>query len=151
MHKYVLQVQPEVPNDSVIMRKLVRRAKYELREKLQILVVYWDCLYSMSNLPDLPEINVEFPGNTTTYKVKVQWVQQITPADWDMLVFYKIFLNWMMERGQLKWIGIGKHFDPSKSQPLKQCECWPGYATALSTFESGVLFNVNPTNKFIME
>jgi len=68
-----------------------------------------------------------------------------------MLVFYKIFLNWMMERGQLKRIGIGKHFDPSKSQPLKQCECWPGYATALSTFESGVLFNVNPTNKFIME
>ncbi len=34
VHKYVLQVQPEVPNDSVIMRKLVRRAKYELREKL---------------------------------------------------------------------------------------------------------------------
>jgi hypothetical protein len=47
----------------------------------------------MANLPDLPEINVEFPGNTTTYKVKVQWVQQITPADRDMLVFYKIFLN----------------------------------------------------------
>lgn len=105
----------------------------------------------MTNIPDLPEINVEFPGNTTTYKIKVQWVQQITPADRDMLVFYKIFLNRMMERGQLKRIGIGKHFDPSKSQPLKQCECWPGYATALSTFESGVLFNVNPTNKFIME
>lgn len=34
VYKYVLQVQPEVPNDSVIMRKLVRRAKYELREKL---------------------------------------------------------------------------------------------------------------------
>jgi len=34
---------------------------------------------------------------------------------------------------------------------LKGCEVWPGYATALSTFESGVLFNVNPTNKFIME
>jgi hypothetical protein len=56
-----------------------------------------------------------------------------------------------MERGQLKRIGIGKHFDASKSIPLKGCECWPGYATALSTFESGVLFNVNPTNKFIME
>jgi hypothetical protein len=40
VHKYVLQVTPEVPNDSVIMRKLVRRAKYELKEKLTILVVY---------------------------------------------------------------------------------------------------------------
>lgn len=69
VHKYVLQVTPEVPNDSVIMRKLVRRSKYELREKLQILVVFRDCLYSMVNMPDLPEINIEFDG--TTYKVKV--------------------------------------------------------------------------------
>ena len=28
---------------------------------------------------------------------------------------------------------------------------WPGYATSLSTFQSGVLFCVNPTNKFVME
>ena len=34
VHKYVLQVQPEIPNDSVIMRKLVWWAKYELWEKL---------------------------------------------------------------------------------------------------------------------
>jgi hypothetical protein len=48
----------------------------------------------MVNLPDIPEINVEFDGTpATTYKVKVQWVQQITPQDRDMLVFYKIFLN----------------------------------------------------------
>ena len=68
-----------------------------------------------------------------------------------MLVFYKIFLNRLMETGELKRIGIGAHFDPSRSRPLKGCEVWPGYCTALSTFESGVLFNVNPTNKFIME
>jgi len=73
IHKYMLQVSPEVPNDSVIMRKLVRRAKYELREKLAILVVYRDCLYSLVNITDLPEISIEFDG--TTYKVKVQWVQ----------------------------------------------------------------------------
>ena len=149
IHKYMLQVSPEVPNDSVIMRKLVRRAKYELREKLAILVVYRDCLYSLVNITDLPEISIEFDG--TTYKVKVQWVQQITPKDRDMLVFYKIFLNRLMERGELKRIGIGKHFDASRSRPLKGCEVWPGYATALSTFQSGVLFCVNPTNKFVME
>lgn len=68
-----------------------------------------------------------------------------------MLIFYKIFLNKLIEKGELKRIGIGKHFDASRSRSLKGCECWPGYATALSTFESGVLFNINPTNKFIME
>jgi len=131
------------------MRKLIRRSKYELREKLDVLVIYRDCLYSLVNVKDLPEISIEFDG--TTYKVKVVWVQQITPQDRDMLIFYKIFLNKMIERAELKRIGIGKHFDASKSRPLKGCEVWPGYATALSTFESGVLFNVNPTNKFVME
>jgi len=131
------------------MRKLIRRSKYELKEKLDVLVIYRDCLYSLVNVKELPEISIEYDG--TTYKVKVVWVQQITPQDRDMLIFYKIFLNKLMERAELKRIGIGKHFDASKSRPLKGCEVWPGYSTALSTFESGVLFNVNPTNKFIME
>lgn len=68
-----------------------------------------------------------------------------------MLIFFKIFLNRLMEKGGFIQVGYGKHFDSSRSRDLNQCSVWPGYATSLSTFESGVLFTVNPTNKFIME
>ena len=114
VHKYMLQVTPEIPNDSVIMRKLVRWAKYELKDKLDIQVVYRDCLYSLVNKEGLDDMSLEYDG--TTYKVKVVWVQQITPQDRDMLIFYKIFLNRLMEKGELKRVGIGKHFDPSRSK-----------------------------------
>lgn len=83
--------------------------------------------------------------------MKATWVQQIKKEDIDMLNFFKIFLNRLMERGGLIQVGFGKHFDPSRSRDLNMCSVWPGYSTALSTFESGVLFTVNPTNKFIME
>lgn len=83
--------------------------------------------------------------------MKATWVQQIKKEDVDMLIFFKIFLNRLMEKGGLLQVGFGKHFDPSRSQDLKEAQVWPGYKTSLSTFQSGVLFNVNPTNKFIME
>ena len=57
---------------------------------------------------------LEYDG--VAYKVKVVWVQQITPQDRDMLIFYKIFLNKLMEKGKLQRVGIGKHFDASRAR-----------------------------------
>ena len=84
------------------------------------------------------------------YKVKYTWVQEIKKEDVDMLIFFKIFLNRLMERGGLVQVGFGKYFDPSRQRDLKECNCWPGYATSLSNYQSGILFTVNPTNKFLM-
>lgn len=106
----------------------------------------------MVNLPEIPTISAYGDKATSTsYQMKTTWVQQIKKEDVDMLIFFKIFLNRLMEAGGLKEVGRGKHFDPTRSQDLKEAQVWPGYHTSLSTFQSGVLFTVNPTNKFIME
>jgi len=123
-----------------------------LQEHLGFCVQFRDCIYSLVNLPDIPSISLYGDKDqATSYQMKATWVQQIKKEDVDMLIFFKIFLNRLMERGGLVQVGIGKHFDPSRSRDLQQAQVWPGYATSLSTFQSGVLFTVNPTNKFIME
>jgi aubergine-like protein len=152
IHKYKVTSDPELPPDSPVLKKLVHFTRMKLQDHLGFCVQYRDCLYSLINLPEVPTVSCYGDKKqSTSYQMKATWVQQIKKEDVDMLNFFKIFLNRLMERGGLLQVGFGKHFDPSRSRDLNQCSVWPGYSTSLSTFESGVLFTVNPTNKFIME
>ena len=152
IHKYKVTSNPDLPPDSAVLKKCVRRAKREFEKTLGFCVVFRDCIYALVNLTDIPTVSLYGDKEqTTNYQLKATWVQQIKKEDVDMLIFFKIFLNRLMERGGLVQVGIGKHFDPSRSRDIQQAQVWPGYATSLSTFQKGVLFSVNPTNKFIME
>jgi aubergine-like protein len=152
IHKYKVTANPDLPPDSPVLKKLVKLTKKKLEDHLGFCVQFRDCIYSLVNLPEVPTVSLYGDKDqSTSYQMKATWVQQIKKEDVDMLIFFKIFLNRLMERGGLIQVGFGKHFDPSRSRDLKDCQVWPGYSTALSTFQSGVLFTVNPTNKFIME
>lgn len=153
IHKYKITTIPECPSDSEIFRKLCGRSRKQIHEVLGFCVFFRDSVYALVNCDDIPTQNL-FPSKEEqqlTYQVKCNWVQQIKKEDVDMLIFFKIFLNRMMEKSGLIQIGFGKHFDPSRQRELKDAVCWPGYSTSLSTYQSGVLFTVNPTNKFIMQ
>lgn len=151
IHKYKCTIDPDVPNDSKVVNNLIRRAKKELSEHLGFCISFRDCVYALVNKENIPPITVQRKDQTVTHQLTFTWVQQIKKDDLDMLNFFKIFLNRLMEKGGLVRVGIGKYFDPTRSRDLRDCQCWPGYATSLSNYQSGVLFTINPTNKFIME
>ena len=152
VHKYKCTSDPEVPPDSPVMKKLVGRGKKKISETLGFCVNFRDCIFSLVNYQDIPTQSLTaMKDDPTVYQLSCTWVQQIKKDDADMLNFFKIFLNRLMERGGLVQVGFGKHFDPSRSRDIKEAQCWPGYATSLNNYQSGVLFTVNPTNKFVME
>ena len=111
-----------MPPDSPVLRVLIKRARKKLSEALGFCIPFRDCIYSLVNIPDVPSTTVYGgEGMSTAYQLTATWVQQIGRDDLDMLIFFKIFLNRLMERGGLIQVGFGKYFDPTRARSLKQC------------------------------
>jgi len=79
---------------------------------------------------DLPQFENTFED--VTYKINVNWVQEIGEQDRDMMVFFKIFFNSLLKKIKFKQIGRN-HFNPAASHMINEhnIEVWPGFAAAL--------------------
>lgn len=61
-------------------------------------------IYSLQNVSDIPAMTIELDG--TKYEINIKWVQKIDCTEQDMLIFFKVFLNKMMQAAGFKLIGI---------------------------------------------
>lgn len=131
IYKYFCDFKPAIPADSKVLRKVFGQARKQVEELLGMHILYGNLVYAVENMDGTHEFtDLSFDGQS--YSMTLKWVQEITPQDKDMLIFFKTFLNRTLERARLMRIGNGKHFDPKRSKPLQGAQVWPGYISALT-------------------
>ena len=102
--KYHLTFTPEIPDNSIALRKSALKAcRPELQKQFEHYICWGSCLYSWKKLPEVQPVEGEFEG--TTYKVECKWVQLVDPKERDYFIFLKIFFNSMMKSLKFEQIG----------------------------------------------
>jgi len=143
VNKYTVKFEPEIPDNSKEMRKLVLKSvRDKIKEKLEFFIDWGTCLYSLRKASDLPVYEGEHEG--TKYKVSIEWVQIMEATDRDHLIFLKTFFNSMMRNLRFETIGP-KSFNPAKAHSLDahHVKVWPGFDARMIMKERGALLNVD--------
>lgn len=73
VNKYTVKFDPEIPENSMAMRKAVlSKVKDKIREKLEFFIHWGTNLYSLRKVSDISQMDAEHDG--TKYKVIIEWV-----------------------------------------------------------------------------
>lgn len=131
--KYNVKFTPDIPDNS---KKCRNKLVNQLREQLSkdhlgfFIFLGGSCIYSLENSPEIPAKTATL--DEVEYSIEISWVQCISEADQDMLVFLKVFFNSMLKKIRFKQIGRN-HFNPSQATqiPHHQIEIWPGFSSSL--------------------
>lgn len=77
-------------------------------------------------------------------------VLDIKDTGTDKFIFFKIFFNDQLKKLKLKAFGR-KFFNPNQSKSLKAhgLEIWPGFESAMTTTEKGILLNIDTTHRVL--
>ena len=108
--KYHVKFTPEVGDNSKKMRcKLVNQLRPMLEEKFGFFIYLGSNIYTLGLDRNIEQMESTFEEQT--YKLDIQWVQEIGEQDRDMLVFFKVFFNSLLKKIKFKQIGRN-HFNP---------------------------------------
>jgi len=93
--------------------------------------------------------SVRFTDNAEI-KISIRLTQKLHPSSYKLVPFYNVVLKRAMQ--MLKMCPVGRnYYDPTKPKLLERLRLmlWPGYVTAIKTFEGGLLLNIDIAHKVL--
>lgn len=141
--KYHLTFTPEVPDNSIALRKsILKGCRPILQKEFEHYICWGTSLYSWKKVLEPVVAEAEVEG--TKYKVETKWTQLVDPKERDYFIFLKIFFNSMMKALRFEQIGP-KVFNSKAAHKLEahKIQVWPGFDARVIQKEQGTMLNID--------
>jgi hemin uptake protein HemP len=136
IEKYAISVEPELPDNSKLVRKLTSLARTQIQHALNSHLCWGNNIYSYSLCRDEIEVALSHDGQDYTYRLN--WAKSIPQDDPELFTFFSILFKNMMQRCSFEQIGRNS-FNPHKKVVKGDIEIWPGCFSSINKFDGGTL------------
>jgi len=140
--KYMLNISPEIPDDSKMRLSIWQLGRKKIEEFLGAHIFSQTSLFAIKSVTEELEIKVSYQD--IDYSMKISWVCSIEAESSEGAILLRRFFGNLVKKRQL--INIkNNYYDPSKKIMMQQSgfEVWPGYSTTINCFGSSMLIGVN--------
>ena len=145
--KYSVEFVPEIPGDSVKLRRSIwRNAREIIKSKLGHTIFNNTTCYSKENCDSVLEIEAELQDQK--YTILVKWANVVDNNTLEALSLYKKFIGQLIRK--INFVPIRRsYFDPKQAKSVDNVEVWPGFNCATNIFGKGVMINMNVIHKVL--
>lgn len=131
------------------MRKVARSHRAQLEEVFDNFIYFEGFIYSFERVED-DELPSSLTGKVddVEYTASYEYHQELEFSNQTVSIFFRAFLNQMINKVGFKQVRGGKHFNPLKPRELNGVSMFPAFFNTMKALDSVIYLNLNPSVKF---
>lgn len=152
VYKYDIKFEPQVPDDSIGIRKhLVSNISEELKKKLSIFFFLNTMIYSPELIAEPIELTSKLKNDDKEYKITVKYARDI-PVEQSLKELFPIFKKFFyLSLDKKKFVPFKNSFliQGSGKEVTTDLQIVNGFTPTISNYNNKILVNISMNNKII--